>query len=55
MGAYKSDSKTPIKKGNVAYVNLDLTVSTVYPADRKVPAKRTAEKVAKEPEHFTIA
>lgn len=39
-------------EGNTAYLNIDLSVSTVYPTDRKVPAKKAS--VAKEVETFTI-
>lgn len=39
-------------EGNTAYLNIDLSVSTVYPTDRKVPAKKAL--VAHETETFTI-
>ena len=39
-------------EGNVAYLNIDLSVSTIYPSDRKVPEKKAP--VAKEVETFTI-
>lgn len=39
-------------EGNTAYVNIDVSVSTVHPADRKVPAKKAP--VAKATETFSI-
>ena len=39
-------------EGNVAYVNIDLSVSTIHPADRKVPEKKA--KAPKEAEVFEI-
>lgn len=39
-------------EGNVAYLNLDLSVTTVHPADRKVPEKKPSTKA--EPETFVI-
>lgn len=38
--------------GIVAYVNIDLSVSTLHPADRKAPEKKA--KAPKEAEVFTI-
>lgn len=39
-------------EGNTAYVNIDLSVSTIHPADRKVPEKKA--KAPKEAEVFEI-
>lgn len=39
-------------EGNVAYVNIDLSVSTIHPADRKEPVKKA--KAPKEAEVFEI-
>lgn len=39
-------------EGHTAYINIDVTVSTIHPADRKEPVKKP--KVAKEAEAFEI-
>jgi hypothetical protein len=39
-------------EGNVAYINIDLSVSTIHPADRKEPVKKA--KAPKEVEVFEI-
>ena len=39
-------------EGNVAYINIDLSVSTVHPSDRKEPVKKA--KAPKEAEVFEI-
>jgi hypothetical protein len=39
-------------EGNVAYINIDLSVSTIHPADRKEPVKKA--KAPKEAEVFEI-
>lgn len=39
-------------EGHVAYVNIDLSVSTIHPGERKVPTPKA--KAPKEAEVFTI-
>ena len=39
-------------EGHVAYVNIDLSVSTIHPSERKEPVKKA--KVPKEAEVFEI-
>lgn len=39
-------------EGNTAFVNIDLSVSTIHPADRKEPTKKA--KAPKEAEVFEI-
>lgn len=39
-------------EGHVAYINIDLSVSTIHPADRKVPTPKA--KAPKETETFSI-